>query len=323
MAKGVPRGQQLEAAHGRLPLPTRELLTALLFLCHSGDMEIRAAAIATGRRLPAQQLAEVVQSADCHPQLLTLLAQLRHGDALLAKALLAHPALPAAALHFLAARVSHEALSDLLQHQKRIAEDAELKTALLGNPHLDQAQRAALLPAGPEPAATSPATEAHTEPNAETDATDVDAEEQAEPEEEVNQSKYQKALEMEVSAKIKMALTGDKEWRTIFIKDPNKLVHGAVLKNPRITEGEVLALAKNKASSDEMIRIILLNREWMKNYSIKAALVSHPKTPTATALRFIGVLGEKELKSLAKSKGVSQVVVNSARRMLTEKQKKR
>ena len=44
-------------------------------------------------------------------------------------------------------------------------------------------------------------------------------------------SKYQLALEMGVSEKIKMALTGDKEWRNIFLKDPNKLVSSAVMKN--------------------------------------------------------------------------------------------
>jgi hypothetical protein len=140
-------------------------------------------------------------------------------------------------------------------------------------------------------------------------------------EEELNLSKYQMALGMGVSDKIKMALTGDKEWRNIFLKDPNKLVSSAVLKNPRITEGEVLVVAKNKSSSDELIRLITLNREWVKHYEIKKALVMHPRTPLPKALRYMIILTEKDLKNLAKSRGISQVIVNNARRMLLTKQR--
>ena len=128
---------------------------------------------------------------------------------------------------------------------------------------------------------------------------------------------------MGVSAKIKMALTGDKEWRAIFLKDSNKLVNTAVLKNPRVTEGEVLAVTKNNTASEELIRIILANKEWMKLQFIRSALVSHPKTPVASALRFMPSLTEKELKSLGRSKSVSQVVVSAARRILAEKAKKK
>jgi hypothetical protein len=147
-------------------------------------------------------------------------------------------------------------------------------------------------------------------------------EEEGVAEEEINASKYQLSLKMEVAEKIKMALTGDKEWRTIFLKDPNKLVSGAVLKNPRITDGEVLTVAKNKSTNDELIRLILLNREWLKHYEIKKALVMHPRTPVPRALRFMTVLSDKDIKTLAKSRSVSQVIVNNARRMLMAKLKK-
>lgn len=320
VAKGVPRERQLEAARGAVPLSPKDQLTALLFLCHSTDAEIRTAAIGTGRRLTASQLEEVIQTADCHPQLLTLLAQLRAADAVVVKALLAHPALPLPALHHLAARSSGAALEPLLQSAARFSGDPAFSVALLANPHLDPSQRDRLNQTAENHAQLH---EEEVPEDAEVSGAVDEPEEESEPEEEINQSKYQQALEMAVAEKIKMALTGDKEWRSIFIKDPNKLVHGAALKNPRITEGEVLALAKNKTSSDEMIRIILLNRDWLKNYSIKAALVTHPKTPTPTALRFLNVLGEKELKNLARSKGVSQIIVNAARRALIEKQKKR
>ena len=154
----------------------------------------------------------------------------------------------------------------------------------------------------------------------------VDETEREEPlveEEDVNASKYQLSLTMGVAERIKMALTGDKEWRTLMIKDANKLVHSAALKNPRITEGEVLLVAKNKSSSDELIRLITANKEWLKSYEIQRALVIHPRTPLPKALRFLGMLGEKDLKKLASSRDVSPILVNTARRLLLAKQKRK
>ena len=132
-------------------------------------------------------------------------------------------------------------------------------------------------------------------------------------------SKYQLLQDMPVAEKIKMALTGDKEWRTLLIREANKLVSTAVLKNPRITEGEVLAVAKNRSASDELIRIILLNREWVKLYDMKKALVMHPRTPLQKSMRFMTFLSEKDIRELSKSRNVSQAIVNNARRMLQSK----
>jgi hypothetical protein len=195
--------------------------------------------------------------------------------------------------------------------------------ALLANPRTSEAIRARLTPSN-EIVVPEADTEAEAEQTVTGGTETGDAEDEDEVvEDELNLSKYQLALEMGVSDKIKMALTGDKEWRNIFLKDPNKLVSSAVLKNPRITDGEVLAVAKNKSSNDELIRLINLNREWVKHYEIKKALVMHPRTPLPKALRYMDILTEKDLKNLAKSRGVSQVIVNNARRMLLAKQQKR
>ena len=138
---------------------------------------------------------------------------------------------------------------------------------------------------------------------------------------EENLSKYQELQEMSVSDKIKMALTGDKEWRTLLIRESNKQVNTAVLRNPRISEGEVLAVAKNRSSSEELIRIILLNRDWVKLYEMKKLLVIHPRTPLQAAMRFMTFLTEKDIRTLAKSRNVSQPIVNNARRILTTKKR--
>lgn len=142
-----------------------------------------------------------------------------------------------------------------------------------------------------------------------------------EAEDEEFRSKYQLAQTMGVGEKIKMALTGDKEWRSILIKDSNKLVNGAVVKNPRITEGEILTISKSVIQNEEIFRVICMNKDWIKNYEIRKALVMNNKTPLPVALRFMGFLTEKDLGAVAKSKNVSSVLANNARRMLTNKKK--
>ena len=149
---------------------------------------------------------------------------------------------------------------------------------------------------------------------------DLDAEEPVEEDEEYL-SKYQLAQTMGTGEKIKMALTGDKEWRSIFLKDANKLVSSAVIKNPRMTDSEVLTVCKSTVQNDEIIRLICANKEWVKNYQIRKALVENHKTPLPAALRFLSTLGEKDLAFLAKSKNISSVIATQARRLLLNKKR--
>jgi hypothetical protein len=153
------------------------------------------------------------------------------------------------------------------------------------------------------------------------DELEEESEEEPLAEDEAYQSKYQLAQSMGVGDKIKIALTGDKEWRSLLIKDSNKLVNSAVVKNPRITEPEVLTIAKSVVQNEEILRIICHNKEWIKNPSIRKALVLNNKTPLPVALRFMGFLTEKDLSGMAKSKNISSVLANNAKRMLSNKKK--
>lgn len=135
-------------------------------------------------------------------------------------------------------------------------------------------------------------------------------------------SLFQQVLGMSVSQKIKLALRGNKDARTILIRDTNKLVRRFVVMNPRITDGEVVQLCRNSSADDELIRIIAEDREWLRNYQVKLALVTNPKTPLVIAIRLVSSLGERDVRSLAKSRNVPQAVAVQARRIVVEKDKK-
>jgi hypothetical protein len=130
----------------------------------------------------------------------------------------------------------------------------------------------------------------------------------------------QRIMKMNISEKIKLATKGNKESRSILIRDSNKLVAVAVIRSPRITDGEVLMQANNKTAQDEVLRIICGDREWTKMYPVKLALVKNPKVPQALAMRFLATLHEADVKGLAKDRNVPHVVQQLARKMVSKKE---
>jgi hypothetical protein len=138
----------------------------------------------------------------------------------------------------------------------------------------------------------------------------------------VNPSLYNQILHMKVGEKLKLALKGNKEARTILVRDANRLIQRFVLQNPRLSDEEVLALAKNRSLDQDLLRKIGEHRNWPRNYQIRLALVTNPKTPLATALPLVGQLAERDLRFISKSKNVSATVVTQVRRLLFNRERK-
>jgi|CXWL01.1.fsa_nt_gi hypothetical protein len=130
----------------------------------------------------------------------------------------------------------------------------------------------------------------------------------------------QRIMRMSISEKIKLATKGNKEARSILIRDSNKLVLVAVMRSPRITDGEVLLQANNKVANDEVLRIIYRDREWVKEYSIKLALVKNPKVPQAISMKFLNTLMESDVKALARNKNVPGSVALMAKKTIEKKE---
>jgi len=316
VAEEAPRDVRMAAARGALPLSGRDLLTVLFLLCGEKDAEIKQTAIATLKNLPAAILKPALEASSLDPHLLELVARVRITDAEMVGQVIAHPNVSNSTLLYLAGNASPEILERLANHQVRLEKCPEIRDAILANPNADRALKFRLGWQEPEK-------EAEADVPSNDDDPDFDADEEFDGNiNDEDLSKYQLSLGLKVAEKIKLGLTGDKEWRNLLIKDANKLVQDAVLKNPRITDGEVIMVAKNKQSSDEMVRLILLNKDWMKLYEIKKALVWHPKTPIPKALRLVGFLTERDLKEIARSRNVQTVISTQARKELERKKKK-
>ena len=131
---------------------------------------------------------------------------------------------------------------------------------------------------------------------------------------------YATILGMTIGQKIKLALRGNHDARTILIRDTNKLIRRFVLLNPRISEKEVIAITRNKSADDELLRLITERREWMRNYQVRLGLTTNPKTAPAVAFRQLATLEERDIRQIAKSKNVPQAVAAQARRLLFARQ---
>jgi hypothetical protein len=275
--------EQLAALCGKMSLPPPEICTIICILAGSRNQLIRDAALTALRSLTPNVLAEFLSDPELHPRFLDLIARVHAGDPVVTELVIWHPAVS-------------EATRELLSGRRTVP-----------GPEQDE----------PEDSGEEER-EDGTEEAEVASATIPDAENE---EEEKFHSPYQQVQNLGIGDKIKMALTGNKEWRIILIKDTIKPVCCSVLKNPRITEAEVLTIARSSVQYDDIIRIICANREWVKKYAIRKALVENHRTPLIVALKLLATLGQKDLSFLSKSKNVASVIATQARKLALEKKK--
>lgn len=127
---------------------------------------------------------------------------------------------------------------------------------------------------------------------------------------------------MSVSQKVRLAMVGDANVRNQLIRDPKKIVALAVLKSPRITEGEVTKFAGLKSLPEDLMTTMCRNRNWTKDYATRRALVFNPKTPITFAMTFLRTLSAKDVKDASGSREVSQTIQRTAKRMISDSQNK-
>jgi len=121
---------------------------------------------------------------------------------------------------------------------------------------------------------------------------------------------------MTVKDRVKLALKGDREARGILIRDSNKIVATAVIHNPRLTDHEVEGIAAMRTVSDEVLRLVGMNRAWARSYPIIHNLARNPRTPLATAIQILPRIRSKDLKSISQNRNVSEGVRRQAYRLV-------
>jgi len=260
----APKMIKLAAARGSLPLPPEILLEAQASLLKDGDPEIRQAAEEGLHAYSPAEMAALMENREITPFAIDQVAGCFRGNALIVEKIIINPNTDTRTLTGLAPIISQSLAELLINNQVRLIEAPEILASLRQNPNLSPGDRqrleeiehdflgegAAVAPAAtPLPVEESrvediPFTE---EERAELSSLDADAptapskEEQEYIEElaEGDQDKltlYQKMATLSVSDKVKLALLGRREERSLLIRDSNKLVSTSVLSSPKLTD---------------------------------------------------------------------------------------
>jgi hypothetical protein len=120
---------------------------------------------------------------------------------------------------------------------------------------------------------------------------------------------------MNVKDRVKLARKGDREARSILIRDSSRVVASAVINNPRITDQEAENIASMRTVSGDVLRSMALNRAWARSYTITHNLARNPRTPIPTVLNMLPRIRSKDLKALSLNRNISEAVRRQANRL--------
>lgn len=129
----------------------------------------------------------------------------------------------------------------------------------------------------------------------------------------------QKINALDVKGRIQLALKGNKEERSILIRDGTKVVALAVLDAPKLSDGEVEKFASQKNVLEAVLRQIPLKRRFMKNYIVVRNLCANPRTPLDLGLGLMKNLMIADLKNISANKEVSETIRKLALKMYKQK----
>jgi hypothetical protein len=124
----------------------------------------------------------------------------------------------------------------------------------------------------------------------------------------------QRIAKMGFTERLKAAMKGTREMRSILIRDPNKMIAAAVLSSPKLSLPEVESIARMTNVSDEVLRIIGNNRAWVKSYGVVLGLVKNPKTPLTMSMNFMARLTDRDLNQLSVDRNVPEPLRVAARK---------
>jgi hypothetical protein len=128
-------------------------------------------------------------------------------------------------------------------------------------------------------------------------------------------SMIRRLMLMSPKDRLKMAMKGDREARGILIRDSNKVVACAVIKNPRITDPEIENIAAMRTVATEALRLISLNRSWARLYTVIHNLSRNPRSPIPMVIGILPRIRTKDLLNLSQNRNVSEQVRRHAQRL--------
>src|SRR4029079_18818554 len=121
-------------------------------------------------------------------------------------------------------------------------------------------------------------------------------------------SVLQRIARMSVGERVQLSMKGSREERFILIRDGSKVVSGAVLESPKVTEQEVETFASMKNVQESVLRGIAGKRKFRKNYAVIRNLANNPRCPLDVQLTLMKNLLNNDLRAVSMNKNISDTV---------------
>ncbi len=101
-----------------------------------------------------------------------------------------------------------------------------------------------------------------------------------------------------------------------ILRDPDPRVVGEVLRNPRLREAEVLAVAARRPCPQEVFWLLVRRGGWLRRPAIQRAVALNPYSPPQLALGLVVLLADPDLGALAQEEGLHPAVRGGAQQVL-------
>ncbi len=126
---------------------------------------------------------------------------------------------------------------------------------------------------------------------------------------------FQRVALMSVKDRVMLAIKGTREARMILVRDPNRIVAGAVMRNPKLTDAEVEHIASIKTVPEDVLRQIGQTRSWTRSYAVIHNLVRNSRTPIAISLAFMSRIQTRDLRALSLNRNIPDVIRQTSYRL--------
>ncbi len=326
---------RVAVARGLAPVPPDEMLALLVHLTNDPDPEVANVAENSLASSAEEDLLRQAQSPSCAPEVLGYLAAKGSSIAVL-EAVILNPATPGDAIEVMSSRVPAPLLDAILYNRVRLLEHPGILAGVKANPAITPELQRIILEveteffgekkkdysigtaeaAGEEPL---PESDLELEPapdDLSLEGLPLDADER----EAVLRDRIAR---MTVPQRIRHAILGNREARSILIRDPNRQVAQTVLQSPKLTESEVATFAAMRNISEDVLRDIGNSRALTRSYAVVQNLVHNPKTPALISQRMLTRLHNKDLAGVARDRGVPEIVRRNAQRTLNQRTSQR
>lgn len=126
---------------------------------------------------------------------------------------------------------------------------------------------------------------------------------------------YARVAMMSISERIRLATVGGREALNLLVRDPNKLVHMAAVRSPRVQFPDVRAWARMKSLPDGVVSYIASQKDYTRYYDVMHALCMNPKTPLTDTMKFLNHLRTNHLRSLSSDRTIPSQVSRQAKQL--------